>query len=100
MKQNKLSIKQICTALIVTIGIALTSAQAHAQATDTYPTKAIKLVVPFAPGGVTDTSGRIVAEGLSKRLGQQVIVENKPGASGNIGAQQVATATPDGYTLF
>jgi tripartite-type tricarboxylate transporter receptor subunit TctC len=50
-------------------GIVLTSGYAQAQATDTFPTKAIKLVVPFAPGGVTDTSGRIVAEGLSKRLG-------------------------------
>ena len=57
-------------------------------------------MVPFATGGVTDTSGRLIAEQLSKRLGQQVIVDNKPGASGNIGTQMVATAEPDGYTLL
>jgi len=64
-----------------------------------YPERVIRLVVPFAPAGVTDTSGRIVAEALSKRLGQQVIVENKAGASGNIGTAGVAQAAPDGYTL-
>ena len=65
-----------------------------------YPTKPIRLIVPFTPGGVTDTSGRLIAEQLSKRLGQQVIVDNKPGASGMIGTQQVAAAEADGYTLL
>lgn len=81
-------------------GIAPLAAQAQAPAASGFPNKPIRLVVPFTPGGVTDTSGRLVAEALSRRLGQNVIVDNKPGASGNIGTQMVAAAEPDGYTLL
>ena len=65
----------------------------------TWPERPLRLIVPFAPGGVTDTSGRLIAEQLGQRLGQQVVVENRPGASGNIGTAQVAGAAPDGHTL-
>ena len=71
---------------------------AHAQSV--YPVQPIRLIVPFTPGGVTDTSGRYIADQLSTKLGQQVVVENRPGASGNIGSYQVASAEPDGYTLL
>jgi tripartite-type tricarboxylate transporter receptor subunit TctC len=65
-----------------------------------YPNRPIRLIIPFTPGGVTDTSGRFIAEQLSLKLGQQVIADNKPGASGNIGTQMVAIAEPDGYTIL
>ncbi|WJH41144.1 tripartite tricarboxylate transporter substrate binding protein [Aliirhizobium terrae] len=66
---------------------------------DDYPSKTVTVVVPFAAGGNTDTFGRLVAEELDKRLGQRFIVENKPGAGGNIGLGDLARSKPDGYTI-
>jgi len=65
-----------------------------------YPSRPIRAVVPFAPGGTTDTFARIMAQKLTQQLGKQVYVENVPGATGNIGTGQVAKATPDGYTIL
>jgi tripartite-type tricarboxylate transporter receptor subunit TctC len=66
----------------------------------TYPDHTIQLIVPFAPGGPTDTMGRFVAKSISDKLGQPVVPINRPGAGGNIGTQYVARAAPDGYTLL
>lgn len=76
------------------------AAMAPSAAGAPYPTKPIRLVIPFAPGSATDTAGRIIAQELSQTLGQNVIVESRAGANGQIGAAHVARSAADGYTLF
>src|SRR6059058_2684250 len=71
-----------------------------AQAQDRYPSRPIKLLVPFPAGGPVDVMGRLVAQMLSTTLGQQVIVENRPGAGSTLAGKAAATAEPDGYTLL
>ena len=65
-----------------------------------YPMKPVTMIVPYPPGGATDIIGRVIAQGLSERLGQQVVIDNRSGAGGNIGAEAAARAKPDGYTLL
>src|SRR5580765_166472 len=65
-----------------------------------YPTKPIHMIIPFAPGGASDFVGRIMQPKLSELLGQPIVIENKPGAAGNIGAEYAAKSAPDGYTIF
>ncbi|MGB3387896.1 MAG: tripartite tricarboxylate transporter substrate-binding protein [Pseudaminobacter sp.] len=89
--------KKLLAALSAVAALSLTSFSAEAQ---TYPERAITIVVPFSAGGPTDTVTRLVAEAMSKDLGQQVLVENVGGAGGTLGAGRVASAEADGYTLL
>jgi tripartite-type tricarboxylate transporter receptor subunit TctC len=84
-------------ALIIAVSAALLASPANAQP---YPNRPVKVIVPFAPGGATDIIARTVAQRLGDRLGQSVVIENKPGAGTTIGNAEVAKAKPDGYTLL
>jgi len=89
----KLTLRRACAVA------ALIALAGPAQA-QTYPTKPIRLIVPFPPGGGSDTMGRIIGQKLGERLGQQVVVDNRPGAGGSIGADVAAKAPPDGHILL
>ena len=86
--------------LIVTLGLGSAATLLPRAAFAAYPDRPIHMIVPFAPGGNADIVGRIVGERISSALGQPVVVDNRGGAGGGIGAEFVAHATPDGYTLF
>lgn len=93
------SIAEFFTIAVLNAFLALTGQAGPAVAAD-YPSKPVRIVVGYPAGGGTDIVARILAENLSKRFGQQFIVENRPGASGQIGADEIARANPDGYNLF
>src|SRR5262249_33074722 len=82
------------------IAVACLVAGAVSAQAQTYPAKPVTIIVPAAPGGVTDALGRILAQKFAEAWGQQAIVENKPGANNQIAAEYVAKSPPDGYTLF
>jgi len=83
--------------IVLTLSIFLVAAQAWAQG---YPAKPVRYLIPMSPGSGADTIGRIVAGGMAPALGQQVVIDNRTGAAGNIGAELAAKSLPDGYTVF
>jgi tripartite-type tricarboxylate transporter receptor subunit TctC len=91
-------VKAFIPAIFAATALAVTG-PAFAQAPK-YPTKTVHIIVPFAAGGPTDVVARLIAQKLSERLGQQFVVDNQPGAGGNIGMGNAAKATPDGYTII
>jgi tripartite-type tricarboxylate transporter receptor subunit TctC len=94
--------RRMTIALSLAAGGVLATPRAHAQASQTpaWPNRFVRLIVPLAPGGPTDFVGRLIADPLSRMWGQQVVIENKPGAGGNLAAETVARADPDGYTVL
>jgi len=94
-KQDNMTYMRLFLATLVTTVLLMISAQAAE-----YPSRTIKMIIPFAPGGGSDTLGRVLAEKMGNELGATIIVENKPGASSIIGTEIVAKALPDGYTLL
>jgi tripartite-type tricarboxylate transporter receptor subunit TctC len=94
---KSLTIKILVLLSVIAATLPLPAAMA---AVDSYPGKPVRLVIPFAPGGITDIIGRVIAIKLSERLGTQVVVENRGGAGGIIGMEMAAKAKPDGYTLL
>jgi tripartite-type tricarboxylate transporter receptor subunit TctC len=99
-KQTRRSVVACAALGMAAPGQWIPGRSAHAQGLGGYPSRSIQMIIPQGAGGVSDTGGRIIARRLSEVLGQQVVVENRPGAGMLIGSTQVARAAPDGYTLL
>ena len=82
------------------LGAALCCTVMTAHAAESYPTRPVRMVIPYSPGGAADVPGRVVVQKMSELLGEQIVVDNRPGAGSLIGAELVSRATPDGYTLL
>jgi tripartite-type tricarboxylate transporter receptor subunit TctC len=90
----------IRTLAVTLISLAIAAGFGTAQAQSGYPQKPVRMIIPFAPGGASDFAGRIISPRLSEALGQQIVIDNRAGASGNIGMEAAAKAGADGYTIF
>ena len=90
----------VLAALVGGAAMLAASGAAQAQGAGNYPNQPIRMVVPFAPGGASDFAARLIQPGMSQHLGQQIVVENRAGAAGNVGMDVAARAAPDGYTVF
>jgi len=86
--------------LLGAVALAMGIASAYAQGAGNYPIRPIRMIVPFAPGGASDFAARLIQPGMSQFLGQQIVIENRPGAAGNVGMDLAARAAPDGYTVY
>jgi tripartite-type tricarboxylate transporter receptor subunit TctC len=92
--------KTISRCVFLAAACLMAAAAVHAQSAPSYPARPVRMVVPFAPGGASDFVGRLIQPKLVQELGQQVVIDNRAGASGNIGVEVAARATADGYTLL